>query len=166
MSQGMNDLLAGLSASLSAEEATLASLEAIICGEIITQRIERGMTQKQFAEFMEVSQSMVSKWEKGECNFTLQSLVKIASKLGLSLQSPIVPHTPAHIQSQATTVTFPGKWHTRATTPPVYQSTEARWMVLGLMDSCEAMARTDGSLSPDASTPVTIKRRRPSFTCS
>ena len=40
MSQGMNDLLVGLSASLSAEEATLASLEAIICGEIITQRIE------------------------------------------------------------------------------------------------------------------------------
>ena len=128
MSQGMNDLLVGLSASLSAEEATLASLEAIICGEIITQRIERGMTQKKFAEFMEVSQSMVSKWEKGECNFTLQSLVKIASKLGLSLQSPIVPHTPAHIQSQATTVTFPGKWHTRATTPPVYQSTELKEM--------------------------------------
>mgnify|MGYP001522792011 CR=1 FL=1 len=71
MSQGMNDLLAGLSASLSAEEATLASLEAIICGEI---------------------------------------------------------HTPAHIQSQATTATFPGKWHTRATTPPVYQSTELKEM--------------------------------------
>ncbi len=128
MSQGTNDLLVGLSASLSAEETALASLEAIICGEIITQRIERGMTQKQFAEFMEVSQSMVSKWEKGECNFTLQSLVKIASKLGLSLQSPIAPHTPVHMRPQATTVTFPGKWHTRTTTPPVYQSTELKEM--------------------------------------
>lgn len=128
MSQGMNDLLVGLSASLSAEEIALSSLEAIICGEIITQRIERGMTQKQFAEFMEVSQSMVSKWEQGECNFTLQSLVKIASKLGLSLQSPIVPRPPAHAQMHETTVNFPGKWHTRATTPPVYQSKELKEM--------------------------------------
>lgn len=127
MSQGTNDLLVGLSASLSAEDTALSSLEAIICGEIITQRIERGMTQKQFAEFMEVSQSMVSKWEKGECNFTLQSLVKIASKLGLSLQSPIVPHTPAHVRSQAQTVSFPGKWYTRTTTP-VYQSTDLKEM--------------------------------------
>lgn len=127
MSQGMNDLLTGLSDSLSAEEIALSSLEAIICGEIIAQRVKRNMTQSQFAEFMDVSQSMVSKWEKGECNFTLQSLVKIAAKLDLSLQSPIVPRSHACNPSQRA-VPFTGEWHTRVTTPPTYQSVELKEM--------------------------------------
>lgn len=127
MSQGMNDLLANLAAPLSAEEAALSSLEAIICGEIIAQRIKRGMTQKQFAEFMEVSQSMVSKWENGTCNFTLQSLVKIAAKLDLTLQSPISGHKPAQTQPSRS-VPFTGTWHTRATAQPVYQAIELKEM--------------------------------------
>jgi len=52
------------------------------------------MNRKQFAEFMGVSQGLVSRWERGETNFTLETLVNIASKLGLEMQSPIKP-TPA-----------------------------------------------------------------------
>lgn len=123
MSQGMNDLLAGLSGTFSAEEMMLVGLEASICGEIVSQRIKRGMTQKEFAAFMGVSQGMVSKWEKGECNFTLQSLVRIASKLDLKLQSPIASSGPHYVNAPRVAV-FPGKWHTASTQSPEYHSSD------------------------------------------
>ncbi len=41
------------------------------------------MTQKEFAEFMGVTQGMVSKWESREYNFTIKSLNEICEKLGL-----------------------------------------------------------------------------------
>ncbi len=86
MSQGMNDLLTSLSVSLSAEEVAFNGLCGVICGEIVAQRVKRNMSQKQFAEFMGVSQGMVSKWERGDCNFTLQSLVHIATKLDIPVR--------------------------------------------------------------------------------
>lgn len=43
------------------------------------------MTQEQFAEYMGVTQSMVSKWESREYNFTIRSLNEIYHKLGLSI---------------------------------------------------------------------------------
>ncbi|CBK75268.1 Helix-turn-helix [Butyrivibrio fibrisolvens 16/4] len=41
------------------------------------------MTQKEFADFMGVTQGMVSKWESREYNFTIKSLNEICAKLGL-----------------------------------------------------------------------------------
>ena len=43
------------------------------------------MTQKEFADYMGVTQGMVSKWESREYNFTIKSLNEICQKLGLSL---------------------------------------------------------------------------------
>ena len=58
-------------------------LQAQIATAISTARIERNMNQKQFAEFMEVTQSQVSKWENGDFNFTIEKLCQIADKLDL-----------------------------------------------------------------------------------
>lgn len=127
MSQGMNDLLTNLSDSFSTEDMMLASMEASVCGEIIAQRIKRGMTQKEFAEFMGVSQGMVSKWEKGDYNFTFQSFVRIAFKLGLSIQSPLVPTIPHYVNSSRVTP-FPGKWNTAGTQSPEYLSSDLEEM--------------------------------------
>lgn len=127
MSQGMNDLLVGLSDSFCAEDMMLASLEASICSEIISQRIKRNMTQKEFAEFMGVSQGLVSKWEKGECNFTLSSLVRIASKLGLRMQSPLTPSEPHYTDSPCITL-LPIKWNTISTGSSKYRSSELKEM--------------------------------------
>ena len=127
MSQGMNDLLVGLSDSFCAEDMMLAGLEASICSEIISQRIKRNMTQKEFAEFMGVSQGLVSKWEKGECNFTLSSLVRIASNLGLRMQSPLTPSEPHYTDSPCITL-LPIKWNTISTGSSKYRSSELKEM--------------------------------------
>ena len=80
----------------SAEDLQYSVLCGMIGAEIVMKRREMGMSQKQFAEFMGVSQGLVSRWEHGETNFTLETLVNIASKLGLEMQSPIKP-TPAKV---------------------------------------------------------------------
>lgn len=56
---------------------------ARISAKIELARLDRGMTQKEFAEFMGVTQGMVSKWESREYNFTIKSLNEICEKLGL-----------------------------------------------------------------------------------
>jgi transcriptional regulator with XRE-family HTH domain len=54
--------------------------------KIFHTRISREMNQKEFAELLGVSQSMVSKLESGEYNPTVEQLHKIATKLDLKLR--------------------------------------------------------------------------------
>jgi DNA-binding transcriptional regulator YiaG len=54
--------------------------------KILKKRIELNMNQKDFAKFMNVSQSMVSKWESGEYNFTIKSMADICEKLCFALK--------------------------------------------------------------------------------
>jgi transcriptional regulator with XRE-family HTH domain len=56
---------------------------AKISAKITKHRLDMRMTQKEFANYMGVSQGMVSKWESGEYNFSIKSLNEICSKLGL-----------------------------------------------------------------------------------
>lgn len=58
---------------------------AKISAKIERSRLDLGMTQKEFADYMGVTQGMVSKWESREYNFTIKSLNEICQKLGLSL---------------------------------------------------------------------------------
>lgn len=58
---------------------------AKISARIERKRIEMEMTQKEFADYMGVSQGMVSKWESREYNFTIKTLNDICQKLGLDL---------------------------------------------------------------------------------
>ncbi|WP_022766636.1 helix-turn-helix domain-containing protein [Butyrivibrio sp. XPD2006] len=57
---------------------------AQISSKIERRRIEMGMTQKEFAVYMGVSQGMVSKWESRDYNFTIKSLNEICSKIDLT----------------------------------------------------------------------------------
>ena len=43
------------------------------------------MTQQQFADYMGVSQGMISKWESREYNFTIKTLNEICEKIDLKL---------------------------------------------------------------------------------
>ena len=60
----------------------------------ISARIEMGLTQQEFAEYMGVTQGMISKWESREYNFTIKTLNEICQKLDLelsvSLEKPCV----------------------------------------------------------------------------
>ena len=58
---------------------------AKISAKIEMARLEKGMTQIEFAEYMGVTQGMVSKWESREYNFTIKSLNEICEKLDLEL---------------------------------------------------------------------------------
>ena len=68
-----------------AEVKTIVEL-AKISARIERCRLEMKMTQKEFAEYMGVTQGMVSKWESREYNFTIRSLNEIAQKLHLDFQ--------------------------------------------------------------------------------
>ena len=70
------------------EVKTIVEL-ARISAKIELARLDRGMTQKEFADFMGVTQGMVSKWESREYNFTIKSLNEICAKLGLEFDIDI-----------------------------------------------------------------------------
>lgn len=54
-----------------------------ISAQIEFSRLELNMTQVEFAKYMGVSQGMVSKWESGNYNFTIESLTDISEKLDI-----------------------------------------------------------------------------------
>ncbi|MBQ7809699.1 MAG: helix-turn-helix transcriptional regulator [Clostridia bacterium] len=62
---------------------------AIIAAKIQLRRLELGMDQKEFAKHMGVSQGMVSRWESGNYNFTISTLISICEKLELSFEPEI-----------------------------------------------------------------------------
>ena len=78
-----------LADALSDDERRIAEFIALIACSIQEQRRIQGLTQKQLAEKLGVSQAMVSQCENGEENFTAATLVKISSALGLPLTNPI-----------------------------------------------------------------------------
>lgn len=74
-----------ISEGLSEAEVITTVELAKISAKIERARIELGMTQKEFADYMGVTQGMVSKWESREYNFTIRSLNEISYKLGIPL---------------------------------------------------------------------------------
>ena len=66
---------------LLASDLILSELSA----EILKKRVSLGLTQKDLADRFNISQSMVSKWESGDYNFTVEQLCKIAEMLKLDV---------------------------------------------------------------------------------
>ena len=62
---------------------------AKISAKIEKCRLDLGMTQIEFANFMGVTQGMVSKWESRDYNFTIRSLNEICQKLDITLSVSI-----------------------------------------------------------------------------
>lgn len=74
-----------ISSHLSRAEIASAEIMGLVSAAIIKYRAERDWNQKEMAEFMDVSQSMISKWESGMYNFTIFALTEICEKLEISL---------------------------------------------------------------------------------
>ena len=83
MKNKVNQLAEAISQTLSSSDIAAAKQLAKISSVIVSNRLERGMNQKQFAEFVGASQGMISKWESGEYNFTVETLANICEKLNL-----------------------------------------------------------------------------------
>ena len=63
------------------EERFFIDAMSQIAGQLMAYRKQHGLTQKDLAEKLGISQSMVSKIERGK-NISIKVLSKIASKLG------------------------------------------------------------------------------------
>lgn len=74
-----------LISSVSADELKRIKLLARVSAYIEQTRLERNYTQKEFAKMMGVSQGMVSKWESGEYNFSIETLTVLFEKLDLQI---------------------------------------------------------------------------------
>ena len=72
-----------LADSLSRSTVIEIAIKNTIVHALISSRIEKSMNQSQFAKFMGVSQAMVSKWESGDYNFTVEAIARICDKHGL-----------------------------------------------------------------------------------
>lgn len=84
-----------LFSSLSPERKHFLKVMVSISITIRKTRKDMGMSQKEFAQFMGVTQAMVSKWESGHYNFTMEAIVRIYDKLHLPLNfEPVEEENP------------------------------------------------------------------------
>jgi ribosome-binding protein aMBF1 (putative translation factor) len=78
-----------LSDHLSQVDSITAKYIGQIASIIQRQRKEKGYTQHELANKLGVSQVMVSRWENGEENFTIATLAKISTALGIEWNNPL-----------------------------------------------------------------------------
>ena len=76
---------------LSSAEKMANKLLAKVAQQIYDRRKQLHMTQKDLADQLRVSQPMVSQWESGECNFSVESLASVFDSLGLSVDFAFTP---------------------------------------------------------------------------
>lgn len=76
---------------LSSAEKLANKLLAKVALQIHDRRKQLQMTQKDLAEQLCVSQPMVSQWESGECNFSVEALANVFDSLGLSVDFVFTP---------------------------------------------------------------------------
>ncbi len=74
-----------LTEGLTDAEVKTSVVLAKISASIERCRLDMGMTQKEFADFLGVTQSVISKWEGREYNFTIRTLNEICEKVNLVL---------------------------------------------------------------------------------
>ena len=74
---------------MSQEESITAKYIGQIASIIQRRRKEKGYTQQELANKLGVSQTIISRWENGEENFTIATLVKISAALEIEWSNPL-----------------------------------------------------------------------------
>lgn len=83
--KGIEDLLVLFEDSISPADALAAKLTAQISTCFTKERLRLHMTQHEFAEHIGATQSLISRWEKGDYNFSIKKICEIASALNLNV---------------------------------------------------------------------------------
>ncbi len=83
------ELFSRLVENMTASDIKSADVLSKIATAIILKRIELGMSQKDFAKYLGISQGMVSRWENGDYNFTIKTICKVFEKLNLDFDFQI-----------------------------------------------------------------------------
>lgn len=89
----------------------VAAIKIQISRLIIQARRRKGMSQADLAKMMDVSQGLVSRWESGQCNFTIDRLATICEALNLNLRCPIEDEQNAlciglHVKNESKRIKF------------------------------------------------------------
>ena len=113
MKATLMDLVEALTKDMSVVDMAQTALHIEISRTIRNARKQKGLSQKGPAEKMGVKQSLVSRWESSECNYTIDTLVEIADALGLSVRCPLtseevkVSTEPIELKPAGRKVAFP-----------------------------------------------------------
>lgn len=89
MRASLEDLVKALTRHMTVADMAKTAMHIQTSQMIHDARRKKGWSQKDLADKMGVKQSLVSRWESNECNFTIDTLVDIADTLGLSVQCPL-----------------------------------------------------------------------------
>lgn len=96
MSTNMNDFMAMLEDQLNDSDISFSDLSTLVSLKITEARLKMNMNQKQFADYLGVSQSMVSRWESECYNFTLKTICEILDKLDIKVSLLFSSKTSSH----------------------------------------------------------------------
>lgn len=72
-------------AELSKDEVAYENLMGKIASQLILERKKQKMSQAEFAKKLGVKQSLISKWESGDNNFTFKQVIKIFTALEVDI---------------------------------------------------------------------------------
>lgn len=104
--RSIQEMLGLFSDLLSPEDVIYAKLSAEVSTLLSKERIKRHMTQSEFASFLGVQQSQISKWEHGTDNLSLKAISKLAAKLDLDISINAVSRSAIHVPDSINTVTY------------------------------------------------------------
>lgn len=108
------DLFNTICEQYSDEDMKVSLILAKISAKLSAKRLELQMNQKQFAKYLNVSQTMVSKWEKGDYNFTIATLINIFGKLNMDLDIQLSEHRKKIVEKNSEIILFPTqKWEVK-----------------------------------------------------
>lgn len=85
MAVGLDEVFKLFEEHLTIADISSARYLGKISAAIAKKRLDMGLSQKEFAEFLHVSQGMVSKWESGDYNFTIRGLAELSESLNMEL---------------------------------------------------------------------------------
>jgi len=87
------DMFKLMSEYISKSDVYAATVMAKVSAFIYECRKQKKMTQAEFADFMDVTQGMVSKWESAEYNFTIENIAQISEKLDVTFDIEFTPES-------------------------------------------------------------------------
>lgn len=89
----LDDIMNIFSDYLNEEDIIYSKVTAKLVSCIIKERKRLSLSQADFANHLCTKQSVISRWESGNSNFTIKTLSKIAAKLDLDLYVNLIPHS-------------------------------------------------------------------------
>ena len=114
ITMGIDELFGLFEPSLDVSDIIEAKLMSETALAITKERLRLKMSQTQFAKHLGVQQSMISRWEQGDYNFTIKKIAEIAAKLNIDVNisfsnkdaANIFKHIPRNEASQINNIYF------------------------------------------------------------